>query len=313
MICFLQSMQKLMTVCLIWEDPMNLKHLEYFIAVVQEGTISAAARRLHISQPPLSTAIHQLEQELKTTLFYRGSRQITLTESGRFLYQRACTILDFCNQTCQTIEDLSRGLSGTLKIGLASSVHDFFLDEYALSFHKKYPDIYFELTEATTYELLEMLDSNTIEAAFVRTPFPSTEFDCIRLCSEPIVAFGYEHFFPKQAKDTLKLSMLSNAPLILYRRWLTVLKKEFQRLSMTPNILCINDDARTTVQWAMKGMGIGIIPKSAADSVKSTKMKSLALFTKKQFSSDIICIFSTAQYRSNALQQFYDFMHTKSR
>ena len=62
---------------------MNLKQLEYFIAIADGGSISAAARSLHISQPPLSTQMHLLEDELGQILFDRGPRSIRLTEAGR--------------------------------------------------------------------------------------------------------------------------------------------------------------------------------------------------------------------------------------
>ena len=63
---------------------MNFKQLEYFVAVADAGSISSAARSLHISQPPLSTQMHLLEEELGQSLFERGSRSIKLTDAGRF-------------------------------------------------------------------------------------------------------------------------------------------------------------------------------------------------------------------------------------
>ena len=67
---------------------MDIKQLYYFVTIVEEKTISGAARKLHISQPPLSTAIKQLEHELGTTLFQRGNRRIYLTDSGKLLYSK---------------------------------------------------------------------------------------------------------------------------------------------------------------------------------------------------------------------------------
>ena len=68
---------------------MYLRHLEYFVAVVQQGSILKAARKLNLSQPSLSVAMKQLEQELQTVLFERGARHIRLTETGKRLSERA--------------------------------------------------------------------------------------------------------------------------------------------------------------------------------------------------------------------------------
>ena len=78
---------------------MNFKQLEYFVAVADAGSISSAARSLHISQPPLSTQMHLLEEELGQSLFERGSRSIKLTDAGRFFYERAQSILDMAEGT----------------------------------------------------------------------------------------------------------------------------------------------------------------------------------------------------------------------
>ena len=72
---------------------MDLKQLEYFVTVINEGTISSAARKLNLSQPPLSAQMKSLEQEIGSQLFFRGSRQIELTEAGRILYERSKDIL----------------------------------------------------------------------------------------------------------------------------------------------------------------------------------------------------------------------------
>ena len=101
---------------------MNLKQMEYFTAIVSEGSISGAARALHVSQPPLSAQMRLLEEELGATLFERGSRSIQLTEAGRLFYARAQSILDLTSGAKKDIERLGQGLLGTLRLGMISSV-----------------------------------------------------------------------------------------------------------------------------------------------------------------------------------------------
>lgn len=292
---------------------MDFKHLHYFITVVNEGTISAAARKLHISQPPLSIAIKQLEEELHTTLFHRGSRHIILTESGKILYQKAGMILELCNQTTQSIQDISMGIGGTLKLGIASSIQNMFLENFITEFHSLYPDIKFELTESNTYHLLEMLKSHTIEAAIVRTPFPAAGFEYIHLYSEPMTAVGNSLFFNHCPSGALKLSSFADIPLIIYRRWQSLLIHEFEKFGISPQILCINDDARTTTKWAVHGLGVGIVPKSAIDTSHCDNLQ-IRPIDCKELTSGIECIFTSNKYRSAATEYFYAYMkqHTLS-
>ena len=74
---------------MIKETEMDLRTLRYFVMVAEELNITKAAEKLHMSQPPLSAQIKGLEKELDTELFIRGSRQLTLTETGQLLYRRA--------------------------------------------------------------------------------------------------------------------------------------------------------------------------------------------------------------------------------
>ena len=94
---------------------MELRILRYFLAVCQEKNISKAAESLHIAQPSLSTQMKDLERELGVTLFIRGHRQITLTEAGYYLRDRAQEMLDMEEQTLATIQK-SQLVMGTLKI-----------------------------------------------------------------------------------------------------------------------------------------------------------------------------------------------------
>ena len=77
---------------------MDLKQLEYFTTIVNEGTISAAAKKLNLSQPPLSAQMKALEQEFGCVLFERGSRKIQLTEAGRILFRHAANLLELSNR-----------------------------------------------------------------------------------------------------------------------------------------------------------------------------------------------------------------------
>lgn len=174
---------------------MELKQLHYFVTVIQEGTISAAARKLNLTQPPLSAQMKLLEQEVGCPLFERGSRRIQLTEAGRMLYNRAVTMLEYADITRQELADYLKGTSGTLRLGVVSSVGSTHLVRIVRDFHEIHPQIAFELMEANTYQLLEQLKASLLELAIVRTPFSDQGFTSCRILEEPMLAVGNRRFF----------------------------------------------------------------------------------------------------------------------
>lgn len=288
---------------------MDIKQLYYFVTIVEEKTISGAARKLHISQPPLSTAIKQLEHELGTTLFQRGNRRIYLTDSGKLLYSQACSIIKLYENTIESIKDNTNGVKGTLKIGVISSTENIFLEKFALQFHELYPDIRFELYEGNTYELIDMLNSRIIELAFVRTPYTPNDLEFFTIDSEHLVAFGDKRFFDNLTEDTIYYSDLTQKPLVVYRRWLSIIKQEFQEREVNPYFTCINDDARTSIAWIEKGMGIGILPESSSHMLHTSNI-AIKYFKDFDITTNIVCMFTPENFRSVAAQLFFQYIQT---
>lgn len=241
---------------------MNIRQMEYFLAVAEAGNISAAAQKLKISQPPLSTQIRLLEEELGVRLMDRGARRIRLTDAGRLLYRRALSIVDMTESTTRELKELAGGLHGLLSLGTISSCGAVLLDERMPLYHQRYPHISFELWEGNTFELLEKLQRGGIELALVRTPFREDGLECIYLQQEPMVVAAKKEFFQDYPAKTVSLHDLARMPLIYYRRFEHLLNAAFQQLSLTPEAACKNDDARTCLMWARAGLGVALVPQS---------------------------------------------------
>lgn len=241
---------------------MDMKQLTYFLAIVEEGNISAAAKKLHLSQPPLSHQLKLLEEDLGLQLVERGPRSIRLTPAGKILYKRAQNILDLAGLTRKEIQDLGRGESGTLHLGTVSSSGAALLDWRMGEFHRQYPQVTFEIHEGNTFELLELLASGIIELAVVRTPFHQESVECVYLDKEPMIAAGLPAFLDN-GRDTVTLRELADKPLIYYRRFERNLLAAFDRVGRPPCVLCKADDARTSLMWAEAGLGVAVAPLSA--------------------------------------------------
>ena len=113
---------------------MEIRQLEYFRAIVDAGTISGAARVLHMTQPPLSYQMKMLEEELQVSLFLRGTKKITLTDAGKTLYEQAGNLLMLADLTKQEV--VKSGQAATLHIGITPSTVSM-MSEYLLYFCKK--------------------------------------------------------------------------------------------------------------------------------------------------------------------------------
>lgn len=244
---------------------MDIRQLLYFTTIAEEGSISAAAKKLHLSQPPLSYQMKLLEEELHLPLIERSARGIALTEAGRVLYKRAQGILELSELTRKEMLAMASGFTGTLHIGTVSSSGASLLGWRIPAFHQKYPQIGFAIHEGNTFELMEMLESGLIELAIVRTPFHNDQLNCLYLSPEPMIAAGAASFFPAgmPSGQPISLELLGHAPVILYRRFEKILLSLCEQKGITPQVFCIADDARTTLMWAETGLGVAVVPQSA--------------------------------------------------
>ncbi len=265
---------------------MELKQMRYYTVIVEEGTFQAAARKLHMTQPPLSAQIRQLEEEIGAPLLIRGARHVQMTETGDFFYRRAKNMLQLADATEKELRDRRTGKSGTIRLGVISSASGSLLRRFVIPFSARYPDVHFELTEANTYELLDRLNSDLLDLALVRTPFTQNPSYQIReLDTESLCAVGLRKnraggtspvTVPSPGgnggtrDDEIPLEDLRALPLIIYRRWKHLLDASFSETGDIPHYYCVADDARTCISWAEAGLGYAIVPLSAASLIEES-------------------------------------------
>lgn len=253
---------------------MNIRQLQYFIAIAENGTISEAAKKLGISQPPLSTQLRLLEEEVGVQLVERGARKIQLTDAGKLLYQRANIMVSLADTTLKELQDFGKGARGTLRVGTISSCGPTLLSKELLpDFCVRFPEVSFEIHEGNTYELLELLQNDVIELAVVRTPFHDEGYMCAYLAGEPMIAVGKEDCLRGLPDGAIPLQSLEGLPFIYYRRMEKLLEDAFRRVGITPQVICKNDDARTSLMWAQAGMGVALVPQSIFQAVDQSGME----------------------------------------
>ena len=223
---------------------MDIKELTYFKAVVDNGSILKASKELHISQPPLSRMMKNLENELNTQLFIRG-KELKLTDSGKLLYEKALTIVELNNSLTNEIKELDNKNSQTLNIGIISSSTSLLYNNKLKNFLDQNPNVKYNITESNTFKLLDLLDKRLINLAITRTPFDKEIYNYVLLNKEPMVFTSNN-----KINEHISLKEISKYNVVIYRRFYEILTKLFKKNKLNLNIIVLVDDAKTAILMA---------------------------------------------------------------
>ena len=196
---------------------MDIRTMQYYLAVVREGTISAAAEALHVHHPSLSRQMKELEEELGVSLFERGNRRITLTEEGMILRKRAEEMTRLMQRTEEEIFQVRNSLSGTVRIGAGESCSFHYLSRAASELAQEYSDIRFHITSGDTVDLMEELDNGLIDFAVIFTDFDHSIYQSIRLPAEDSFGVLMRRDSPLAKKNEIRFSDLEDLPVIISR------------------------------------------------------------------------------------------------
>ncbi len=163
---------------------MELRVLQYFLAIAREQSIVRAAESLHLSQPTLSTQIKAMEEELGKQLLIRGtkgSRKVTLTEEGMILRKRAEEILNLVQKTERELSLSDQVIVGDVYIGTGETDAVRFIAKAAKELYKTYPGIHYHITSGNTEFVLERLDKGLIDFGIVFGSVDHTKYNSIPL------------------------------------------------------------------------------------------------------------------------------------
>ena len=197
---------------------MDLRSLRYFTVVAEELNITRAAERLNMSQPPLSSQIKGLEEELGVQLFIRGKRHLTMTEAGSLLYRRARQLLELSEQTQQEIRSMD-GLSGNLNISLVEGRAPYLLARWIAGFRSEFPHVAVHLWNGSGDEVIERLHHGLADLALVAAPYSPELLEGFSVGREPWVAMmSKDHQLAGEEDSFLPLKKLVGQPLFIPNR-----------------------------------------------------------------------------------------------
>ena len=197
---------------------MELRVLQYFLAVAREQNISAAAESLHLSQPTLSTQLKALEAELGKQLLIRGSkgsRKVTLTEDGIILRKRAEEILDLVQKTEREISRSEETIAGDVYIGAGETDMIRLLAKTAKKMQAQYPDIHYHISSGNALFVLEQLDKGLIDLGLIYGSADRQKYETLPVPVRDTWGLLMRRDCPLAAKETISPEDLRDLPLIL--------------------------------------------------------------------------------------------------
>lgn len=197
---------------------MELRVLQYFLAVAREQNISAAAQSLHLTQPTLSRQLKELEEELGKQLMIRGNRKILLTEDGMLLRKRAEEILELVGRTERELTQSDETVSGDIYIGTGETDGVRQIARTAKRLRERCPGVRFHIVSGDAADVCERLDKGLLDLGILLGDMDKTKYDYMELPMKDTWGVLMRRDDPLAEKDTVSPQDLWDKPLILSRQ-----------------------------------------------------------------------------------------------
>ncbi|MCM1233086.1 MAG: LysR family transcriptional regulator [Ruminococcus flavefaciens] len=197
---------------------MDIRLLEYFLAVAKYGNITRASEQLHVTQPTISRQLMELEEQVGSSLMTRGKRQVTLTEAGVLFQQRAEEIVSLMEKTMRDITDQEDLLGGTVTIGCVETCVSRMLPKVLGGFSSRYPKVKYELYSADGDDIREKLDRGDLDFGILVEPVEAAKYDFIRLPYWETWGVVMRRDDPLAQKAAIERDDLLSIPLCMPRR-----------------------------------------------------------------------------------------------
>ena len=243
----------------------NLELYKVFYTVAKCGSLTKAAEELFISQPAVSQAVRQLENQLGTSLFNRTHRGMELSvQGGKLIFKKVEDALNLLESAENTLIELKTTATGTIRIGATDSIFSNILADKIAEYHEKYPAVKFDLITGTTLDTIAQLKENRCDVVFLNLPIDDEEVmlsGSVSLLSDIFVAGNR---YGDLRGQVVPVKRLQEYPLMMMEEN-TVARRAVDSylatlgISLQPDIEVANWDLM--LKLAVKGMGIGCVPR----------------------------------------------------
>jgi DNA-binding transcriptional LysR family regulator len=249
---------------------MEIRQLRYFVVLAEELHFRKAAARLFISQPPLSTAIQQMEAELGTQLFERNTKAVALTAAGRALYPEALRTLAQCELACAVTRRIGTGSLGQLRLGYTGGMLLRGLTKMMRSYEELQPGVDVSLREMGSAAQADAIEHRRLAGGFLHASLLPPALDYITVQREPFVCcVQSSHSLARRRKISLRL--LADEPWILFARdtspsYFDSVLALSTAAGFSPHIQHEVTHWISAVMLVAQGGGVAVVPKAFAAS-----------------------------------------------
>lgn len=242
---------------------MELRHLRYFLAIADGGTMARAAERVHVTQSTLSHQLAQLEREVGTVLFERAGRSLRLSDAGSVWLGYARGILAQVDEARAAVARTRKLETGEVRIGVIHSFVTKLMPDIAAGFVKRHPGVRLQVHEMPGLEIESQVEAGALDLGFAFHPPSRVGVTGERLFDDTLaLAVHARHALASQR--SIRLSQLAGVPLgMLTQRFATrrLLDTHFQRAGVTPRIVIEIDSVDALERIAELGVGATFLPR----------------------------------------------------
>ena len=239
---------------------MDIRVLQYFLAVAREESITKAAETLHMTQPPLSRQLKDLEEEVGKQLLIRGSKKVTLTEDGMLLRKRAEEMIALMEKTKSELSSSDENISGEIYMGSGETEAVSTIAKVAENLQKEHPLIRYHIYSGDAEHIVERLDKGLIDFGLLVEPFDNSKYDFIRLPVKDTWGVLMRKDSPLAEKESICAEDLWDKPLIISHQtaisneMIAWLRKDVSQL----NIVATYDLLYNASRFVKMGFGYAI-------------------------------------------------------
>jgi LysR family transcriptional regulator, cyn operon transcriptional activator len=292
------------------EEPVELRHLRYFLAIAEENNLSRAAETMCVAQSTLSHALRQLEEELGVALFDRVGRTIRLTQAGRIFHDYAARACNETRQAKRALQELNALEGGTFTLGAIPVFPLSFLPQAIASFNRHHPKLLIAVRDLLAAEIEEALARGTLDLGIAFHPASRDDVESEYLFTERLVlAVGQHH--PLAKRRRVQWKTLDSLPLaLLTTRFSTriLVEETFRKTGARLQVAIETDTAESLLAVVAEGQLATIVPESAAVNFGHVK---LIRVTDPELSRDLGLIWPRETGRTRAASSFANMLKNR--
>lgn len=253
---------------------LTLRQIEFFLAVCREGSITRAADAVHVSAPPLSRALAQLEDELGVELFFRGKKGMELTVAGKIFLSGAQKVAADMGEMRAALYAHKVGRVNTIHIGSINAISSRILPFRISRFKKTHPHTSVVVHEESSPQLARRLEQRELDICIIREPIElsKTDYEMAPLYDEALkeVGMDQDYFFAigkasffsgiRGAEKEVPVAALKGIPIVIHNRYVPMLISQCAKFNFAPDIVFENKEVTSLISWAHAGLGVAIVP-----------------------------------------------------